>query len=82
MSSPKLQPYLDWCWFIQALLKTKVARWNVHFLMGTSKIPYASFIGMDGVLLKVRNWKEECCSWGLVATTSCNLALKLAASLD
>jgi hypothetical protein len=32
---------------------------------------------MDGVLLKVCNWKEGCCTWSLVATTSCMLALSL-----
>jgi hypothetical protein len=32
-------------------------------------------------LLEVHNQKEECCTWSLVATTSCILALKLTASL-
>jgi hypothetical protein len=32
---------------------------------------------MDGVLLKVCNWKEGCCTWSLVATTSCMLALSI-----
>jgi hypothetical protein len=31
----KLQPCLELCRFIQALLKTKVARWKEHFLLGT-----------------------------------------------
>jgi hypothetical protein len=39
VSSSKLQPYLELCWFNQALLKTKVARWKVHFLVGISKRP-------------------------------------------
>jgi hypothetical protein len=54
MSSLKLQPYLELCRFIlallktkvarwkvlvQTLLKTKVARWKVPFLIGISKRP-------------------------------------------
>jgi hypothetical protein len=39
MSSPKLQPCLELCRFIQALLKTKLARWKSHFLSGISKRP-------------------------------------------
>jgi hypothetical protein len=35
ISSSKLQPYLELCRFGQALLKTKVARWEAHFLLGT-----------------------------------------------
>jgi hypothetical protein len=31
LSSSKLQPCLDLCWFTQAHLKTKVARWKVYF---------------------------------------------------
>jgi hypothetical protein len=27
-----------------------------------AKDPCASFIGMDDVLLEVRNWKEGCCA--------------------
>jgi hypothetical protein len=37
MSSSKLQHCLELCRFIQALLKTKVARWKVHFLVRVSK---------------------------------------------
>jgi hypothetical protein len=36
---------------------------------------------MDGVLLDVRNRKEECCTWSLVVITSRTLALKLTTSL-
>jgi hypothetical protein len=32
-SSSKLHPCLKLCRFIQALLKTKVARWKAHFLL-------------------------------------------------
>jgi hypothetical protein len=46
-----------------------------------AKDPCASFIGTDGVLLEVRNRKEECCTWSLVATISHILALKLTTSL-
>jgi hypothetical protein len=46
-----------------------------------AKDPCASFIGTDGVLLEVRNRKEECCTWSLIATTSHILALKLTSSL-
>jgi hypothetical protein len=74
-SSSKLQPYLELCWFIQALLKTRVARWKVHFLIGLAKVPCATFVRTDGVLLKVRNQKRECSAWSLVATTSHILAL-------
>jgi hypothetical protein len=35
MSLSKLQPYLELCRFVQALLKIKVARWKAHFLLGT-----------------------------------------------
>jgi hypothetical protein len=37
-------------------------------------------VGTDGVLLEVRNQKEGCYPWSLVATTSHILALKLTAS--
>jgi hypothetical protein len=37
MSSSKLHPCLKLCRFDQALLKTKVARWKAHFLIGISK---------------------------------------------
>jgi hypothetical protein len=36
-SSSKLQPCLELCRFAQALLKTKVARWKAHFLIGVSR---------------------------------------------
>jgi hypothetical protein len=39
MSSSKLQPYLELCRFVQTLLKTKVARWKAHFLIGIGKRP-------------------------------------------
>jgi hypothetical protein len=39
VSSSKLQPSLELCLFIQALLKTKVARWKAHFLNEISKRP-------------------------------------------
>jgi hypothetical protein len=45
------------------------------------KDPCATFIETDGVLLEVRNQKEECCPWSLIATTSHILALKLTASI-
>jgi hypothetical protein len=35
----KLQPCLELCRFIQALLKTKVAGWKTHFLLGTCENP-------------------------------------------
>jgi hypothetical protein len=44
------------------------------------KDPCATVIGMDGVLLEVRNRKWGCCPWSLVATSKI-LALKLTASL-
>jgi hypothetical protein len=47
-----------------------------------AKYPYASFVKMDGVLLEVRNRKEKCCTWSLIATTSRILALKLTVSLS
>jgi hypothetical protein len=46
-----------------------------------AKYPYASFVRTDGVLLEVRNRKEECCTWSLIATTCRILALKLTVSL-
>jgi hypothetical protein len=45
LSSSKLQPYLDLCWFAQAHLKTKVARWKVHFLLEVyekTHVPHSS----------------------------------------
>jgi hypothetical protein len=42
---------------------------------------YATFIGTDDVLLKVRNQKGGCLPWSLIATTSHILALKLTALL-
>jgi hypothetical protein len=59
------------------LLKTKFARWKVHFLIRISKKTHVTFIKTDGVLLKVRNWKDGCCAWSLVATTSHVLILHL-----
>jgi hypothetical protein len=48
---------------MQTLLKTKVARWEVHFPpQNLQKGPYATFFRMDGVLLEVRNRKGECCA--------------------
>jgi hypothetical protein len=41
----------------------------------------ATFVETDGVLLEVRNRKEGCCPWSLIATTSHILTLKLTASL-
>jgi hypothetical protein len=41
------------------------------------KGPSAIFDGTNDVLLKVRNRKEGCCPWSLVATTSHILGLKL-----
>jgi hypothetical protein len=45
------------------------------------KVSCATFIETDSVLLEVRNRKEGCCPWSLVATTSHILTLKLNASL-
>jgi hypothetical protein len=45
------------------------------------KDPCATLVRMDGVILEVRNRKEGCCHWSLVATTGHILALKLTASL-
>jgi hypothetical protein len=45
------------------------------------KDPCATFVRTDGVLLEVRNQKEGCCPWSLIATVSHILALKLTASL-
>jgi hypothetical protein len=33
ISSSKLQPCLELCWFVQALLKTKFVKWKTHFLL-------------------------------------------------
>jgi hypothetical protein len=41
------------------------------------KDPYSSFIRTDGVWLEVRNRKEECCVWSLIAITSHILSLTL-----
>jgi hypothetical protein len=41
LSSSKLQPYLELCWSVQALLKTKVARLMVHLLL---KICYKTLV--------------------------------------
>jgi hypothetical protein len=41
----------------------------------------ATFVRTDGVLLEVRNQKEECCAWNLVAIISHILSLTLTASL-
>jgi hypothetical protein len=32
------------------LLKTRVARWKVHFIIGLAKGPCATFVRTDGVL--------------------------------
>jgi hypothetical protein len=72
-SSSKLQRCLELCRFAQALLKTKVTRWKAEL----AKDPCASFIRIDGVLLEVRNQKEEYCAWSLIATTSRMLDLSL-----
>jgi hypothetical protein len=54
----------------------------VHFLLGNLRNgPCAAFVRTDGVWLEVRNRKEECCPWSLVATIDHILALKLTASL-
>jgi hypothetical protein len=45
------------------------------------KDPGATFIRTDSILLEVRNQKEGCCAWSLIATTSRILALKLTAAL-
>jgi hypothetical protein len=37
VSSSKLQPCLELCWFAQVPLKTKVARWKAHLLLRTCK---------------------------------------------
>jgi hypothetical protein len=42
--------------------------------------PCSTFVRTDGVLLKVRNRKEGCCPWSLVATTSHIIALKITTS--
>jgi hypothetical protein len=45
ISSSKLQPCLELCRFAQAPLKTKVARWKAHFLLGTCEkthVPHSS----------------------------------------
>jgi hypothetical protein len=81
MSSSKLQSCLELCRFIQALLKIRVTRYKVHFLIGLARGPCTTFVRTDGVLLEVRNRKGECCTWSLVATTSRILALKFTASL-
>jgi hypothetical protein len=47
-----------------------------------AKDPCASFVRTDGVLLEVRNWKEECCVWSLGAMTSHILALSLSLLQD
>jgi hypothetical protein len=39
MSLSKLQPCLELCHFIHALLKTKVARWKTYSLIGIGKRP-------------------------------------------
>jgi hypothetical protein len=49
--------------------------WNLR------KDPCASFIRTDGIWLEVRNRKEECCAWSLVAITSHILSLTLTAFL-
>jgi hypothetical protein len=45
--------------------------WNLQ------KDPCATFVRTGGVLLEVRNWKEGCCAWSLMAATSRILALSL-----
>jgi hypothetical protein len=37
MSSSKLQPCPKLCRFVQAILKTRIARWKVHFLIKLAK---------------------------------------------
>jgi hypothetical protein len=54
----------------------------MHSLIEISKDPCASFIGMDDVLLELRNQKEECYAWSLVATTSHILTLSLLLLID
>jgi hypothetical protein len=81
ISSSKLQPCLELCWFTQVLLKTKVVRWKAQSPpQKLWKDPCATFIRTDGVLLEVRNQKVECCIWSLVAATNRILTLKLTAS--
>jgi hypothetical protein len=51
------------CRFIQVLLKTKVARWKVHFPpRNLQNDPCAAFFRTDDALLEVRNWKGEYCA--------------------
>jgi hypothetical protein len=46
-------------------------------LLELAKGPCASFVRTDDILIKVRNQKEECRTWSLIATTSQVLALRL-----
>jgi hypothetical protein len=45
------------------------------------KYSCATFVGTDGILLKIHNQKEGCCARSLIATVSHVLALNLTASL-
>jgi hypothetical protein len=67
---PKLQSCLELCRFAQMLLqlglqdKKRPFHWNWSANLVTTLVP------ADGVLLEVRNRKERCHSWSLVAMTS------------
>jgi hypothetical protein len=63
------------------LLREKLQDGNTFPSQNMRKGPGATFSGTDGVLLTVRNRKEGCCPWSLVATTCHIQALKLTASL-
>jgi hypothetical protein len=62
-----LKPCLELCQFVQALLKTKVARSKAYSLIGISKKTLGvSFGRTDGVLLELCNRKrmlrlDSCC---------------------
>jgi hypothetical protein len=82
VSSSKLQPCLELCRFIQAPLKTKVARWKTHFLLRVcEKTSVQHSSEWMAYYSRCTTRKKGCCPWSHVATTSHILSLTLTASL-
>jgi hypothetical protein len=67
---PKLQYCLELCLFAQGLLKPGLQDGKCPFHWNGPENLIMTLIPTDGVLLKVRNQKERCHAWNLVAMTS------------
>jgi hypothetical protein len=79
---PNCNLILNYSGLSRRFLRQKLQYGKCISSLELAKCPYASFIRTDVVLLEVRNQKEECYAWSLVAITSRILTLKLTASLS